>query len=500
VRKIMRVKSCLPSALYRAEQARALDRLAIESSAISGAVLMERAGAAVLHKMMEHWADAEEVIVLCGVGNNGGDGYVIARLAKEAGYQVRLFQLGDACKLQGDARLMAEAFYAIGGEEEPFYPFSTDHSVIIDAILGTGLERPVEGGWAEAVHHINHLDTPVVAVDIPSGLHSDTGRILGVAVEADITVSFIALKQGMFTAAGPECCGEIYFDSLDIPRQVYQSEIAAARAIDWSSQSTLLKPRARTAHKGDCGHVLVVGGAPGFSGAARMAAEAAARSGAGLVSVATHPEHAALLNQGRPELMVHAVSSVADLQPLLERATVVALGPGLGCSDWARALYSAVLASSLPIILDADGLNLLVETPVNRESWVLTPHPGEAARLLGCSSSKIQKNRFSAVAKLQQRYGGVAVLKGVGTLIRSTADEMPLLCRAGNPGMASGGMGDLLTGIIAALIAQGLSLEDAASAGVTLHSEAADKAAEAGERGMLATDLLLPIRHLLNEG
>jgi NAD(P)H-hydrate epimerase len=496
----MRVKNHLPSALYRAEQVRALDCLAIESFALPGAVLMERAGAAVVRQVIEHWADAEEVIVLCGVGNNGGDGYVVARLAKEAGYRVRLFQLSDRSKLQGDARLMADAFHEMGGEEELFHPFSADHAVIVDAILGTGLERPVEGRWADVIHHINHLDAPVVAVDIPSGLHADSGRLLGVAVEADITVSFIALKQGMFTSAGPECCGEIYFDSLDIPRQIYRSEAPAAYAIDWSNQSALLKPRRQTVHKGDCGHVLVVGGAPGFSGAVRMAAEAAARSGAGLVSVATHPEHAALLNQGRPELMVHAVLSMVDLQPLLECATVVALGPGLSCSDWGRELYSAVLASSLPIILDADGLNLLAESPSNRANWVLTPHPGEAARLLGCNSSDIQNDRFSAVAELQRRYGGVAVLKGAGTLIQPMEDEIPLLCRAGNPGMASGGMGDLLTGIIAAFIAQGLPQEDAASAGVALHSEAADLAAEAGERGMLATDLLPSIRQLLNGG
>jgi hydroxyethylthiazole kinase-like uncharacterized protein yjeF len=490
--------SALPRELYRAEQVRAFDRLVIQSFNTPGAVLMQRAGEAVVRKVMACWAHAEEVIVLCGVGNNGGDGYVVARLAKEAGYQVRLFQLGDAAKLQGDARMMADAFYATGGEDEPFCPFKGDRLVIVDAVLGTGLERPVEGKWAEAIDYINALDAPIIAVDIPSGLHSDSGAILGVAVEADVTVSFIALKQGMFTASGPGCCGDVSFDSLAVPRDTYQSEVAAAYAIDWSSQSALLKPRSKTAHKGDCGHVLVVGGAPGYSGAIRMAAEAAARSGAGLVSVATHPEHAAQLNQGRPELMVHAISTAADLRPLLQRATVVALGPGLGMEAWGHALYTEVLASSLPIILDADGLNLLAQTTVQRTNWVLTPHPGEAARLLGCSSGDIQSDRFTAVGQLQQCYGGVAVLKGAGTLISTAANDAPLLCRAGNPGMASGGMGDLLTGIIAALVAQGLPLQDAASAGVSLHSTAADLAAEEGERGMLASDLLPFIRQLLN--
>lgn len=493
-------KCALPKLLYQADQVRELDRVAIELCNIPGSLLMERAGEAVVRKVIEHWGDCQEVIVFCGAGNNGGDGYVIARLMKKMGYRVRLFQLGDAASLRGDARLMAEAFYEAGGQDEPFQSFEVNNAVIIDAIFGTGLARPVEGAWAEVFHTINRLDAPIVSVDIPSGLHSDSGSILGVSVEADITVSFIALKRGMFTAEGPACCGDIYFNDLLVPREVYRSEVAATHAIDWSTESARLKPRRRTAHKGDCGHVLVVGGAPSFSGAARMAAEAAARSGAGLISVATHPEHAALLNQGRPELMVHAVSTAEDLQPLLARATVIALGPGLGCSDWAQMLYAAVLSSDLPIILDADGLNLLAQRPSKRANWVLTPHPGEAGRLLGCSGHDIQNDRFSAVDRLQQRYGGVAVLKGAGTLIRAMDDEVTRLCRAGNPGMASGGMGDLLTGIIAALVAQGLTLKHAASVGVVLHSEAADIAAEAGERGMLASDLLPPLRQLLKRG
>ncbi len=496
----MMAKRVLPKLLYQADQVREFDRAAIELCNIPGPLLMERAGEAVVRKVIEHWGDCQEVIVLCGVGNNGGDGYVIARLMRNMGYRVRLFQLGSAASLRGDARLMAEAFYEAGGRDEPFQPFKVNNAVIIDAIFGTGLARPVEGAWAEVFHTINRLDLPIVAVDIPSGLDSDCGSILGVAIEADITVSFIALKRGMFTAEGPACCGEIYFDDLQVPREIYRSEITATYAIDWSTESAQLKPRRRTAHKGDCGHVLIVGGAPGFSGAARMAAEAAARSGAGLISVVTHPEHAALLNQGRPELMVHAVSAAEELQPLLARATVIALGPGLGCSDWAQMLYSAVLSTNLPVILDADGLNLLAQQPSKRANWVLTPHPGEAGRLLNCSSHDIQNDRFSAVERLQQRYGGVAVLKGAGTLIHAMDDEITRLCRAGNPGMASGGMGDLLTGIIAALVAQGLTLKNAATTGVALHSKAADIAAEGGERGMLASDLLPPLRWLLNHG
>ena len=459
---------------------------------------MERAGRAAFSKLVEIWSDCDEVIVICGTGNNGGDGYVVARLAKEAGYPVKLYQLGDVSRLQGDARHMADTYRAIGGLVETFRPFQCSNAVIVDAVFGTGLERQVEGAWAKAIKHINRADTPVLAVDIPSGLHADSGRAMGVAVEADVTVSFIGLKQGLFTADGPDYCGELFMDSLGAPPEIYRREAAATHRIDWCNQAHLLKSRRRTAHKGDHGHLLVVGGAPGFSGAARITAEAAARSGAGLVTVATHPEHAAFINQGRPELMVHAVPDMAALQPLLQKANIVALGPGLGCSEWGSALFSAVLASQLPIVLDADGLNLLAEHPVERFNWVLTPHPGEAARLLGCSSSEVQSDRFAAAKQLQQRYGGVAVLKGAGTIIQPAENGQPLLCDEGNPGMGSAGMGDLLTGIIAAFVAQGLTLSEAASAGVALHARAGDLAAESGERGMLATDLLPSLRQLIN--
>ena len=492
-------KSSLPRALYLAEQVRELDRIAIQEFHIPGKILMQRAGEAVFRLICERWPEAEELAVICGVGNNAGDGFVVARLAKEIGLSVTVYQLGDAAKLQGDALTMAQAYRAIGGVERPFQPLTGKCGVVVDAILGTGLERDVMGQWAEAIGHINSLSLPVVAVDIPSGLHSDTGRVLGVAVEADETISFIGLKQGMFTGVGPDCCGEIHFDSLAVPRDVYASVTPSANRIDWESQGHLIGPRRRTAHKGDAGHVLVIGGAPGFSGAARMAAEAAARTGAGLVTVATHPDHATVLNIGRPELMVQAVREGADLEPLLERATVVAIGPGLGHSEWGRSLFSVLRQASLPMVVDADALNLLSEQPLHRQDWVLTPHPGEAGRLLGIGSREVQKDRFKAAGDIAANYGGIVVLKGAGTLIADGSDAPVSLCSVGNPGMASGGMGDLLTGILAALVAQGLSLRDAACAAVALHAAAGDKAAEAGEHGLLTMDLMPKIRRLLNQ-
>ncbi len=234
----------------------------------------------------------------------------------------------------------------------------------------------------------------------------------------------------------------------------------------------------------------MIGGDHGFSGAARLAAEAAARSGAGLVSIATHPGHAEFLNVTRPELMCRGVANLQDLQPLLDRASVIALGPGLGQSEWSHLLYSAALGSGLPLVVDADGLNLLAGRPEHRTDWILTPHPGEAARLLQTTTRDIEVDRFRSVAELQRRHGGVAVLKGAGTLIHD-GDGPIQVCRAGNPGMASGGMGDVLTGIIAGLVAQGLTPIDAARFGVQWHATAGDRAAtQNGERGLLAGDLL----------
>ncbi len=489
----------LPQELYLAEQVRELDRTAIEDLGIPGITLMERAGAAAFRLLRWRWSRAREITILCGGGNNGGDGYVVARLALEAGLKVHLLQLGDAAKLHGDAKTAADAFVAAGGVVSPYTQLPQGTDLIVDAVLGTGLERDVTGVWAEALAAAHADPAPILAIDIPSGLHADNGRLLGVAAEAAATISFIGLKQGLFTGQGPALTGRIYFDDLDVPAEVYVKQQPAAHRIDWRQQSALLKPRSRISHKGEYGHLLVVGGDHGYSGAVRMAAEAAARSGAGLVSVATRQEHAALINMGRPELMCHAIDVPADLRQLLAKVDTVAIGPGLGQSAWGTALFSAVLESGLPLVVDADALNLLAAEPSSRESWVLTPHPGEAARLLGCNSAEVQADRLGSADRLQQKYGGVVVLKGAGSVIQSGLTLPPSIATEGNPGMASGGMGDLLTGIIAGLWAQGFSAGEAARMGVCLHAAAADKAAaDGGERGLLAGDLLPWIRPLLN--
>jgi NAD(P)H-hydrate epimerase len=487
--------------LYTAAQVRELDRAAIADMGIAGYELMCRAGAALAQCVARRWPQAGSVRVLCGPGNNGGDGYVLARLLRAGGVEARVLWVTDPAQLRGDAATAERDYREAGGVSDAFDgTLPEDSDLLVDALLGTGLDRPVEGICRQAIEALNRHPSPVMAVDIPSGLHADSGTVLGAAVEACCTVTFIGRKRGLYTAAGAQCAGEVEFDGLAVAPEIYAAQSAAVQLIGQPPLGALSTRRRRDAHKGDFGHVLVVGGNAGMAGAARLAAEAAARCGAGLVSVATCPEHAACLNAGRPELMVHGVAGPAGLDALLARASVVVVGPGLGRTRWSHQLLERVLDSRLPLVVDADALNLLAMDPLSRDNWILTPHPGEAARLLGTASAEVQRDRFDAVRQLADRYGGVAVLKGSGSLI--AAAGMPSrLCALGNPGMASGGMGDVLSGLLGGLLAQGLVAFDAASAAVWLHARAADLAAlEYGERGLLASDLPPLLRGLLNGG
>ena len=489
----------LPRALYTSEQVRGFDRLAIEEFAIPGLELMERAGRAAFDLLRRRWPQASSVAVLAGTGNNAGDGFVVARLAREAGLDVTVLQLGDRERLRGDAAVNAARWQEAGGDWRPFTGIPQAVDLIIDALLGTGLDRAVTGYWAEAIAAINAHPAPCLAVDIPSGLDADSGVVLGAAVRAAVTISFIGLKPGLFTADGPDSVGEVVFDSLGVPATVYASSLLSARRIDWRKQGALLGPRRRNVHKGHFGHVLVIGGNHGMGGAPRLAAEAALRVGAGLVSLATRPEHLAPVLAMRPEVMVHATDDPAALLPLLRAATVIAIGPGLGRDAWARALWDAACGAARPLVVDADALHLLAEAPVRRDDWVLTPHPGEAAALLAVCSAEIQGQRLQSARDLQHRFGGSVVLKGAGSVVASTGSTPPAICSDGNPGMASGGMGDALTGVIAGLLAQGFGVRDAAEAGVCLHAAAGDVAADmGGERGLLAGDLINCLRGLVN--
>jgi NAD(P)H-hydrate epimerase len=474
----------LPVDVYSVATVREIDRTAIEDEGIPGYALMKRAGAAAVSEARKRYPEARRWQVVCGAGNNAGDGYVVARLAANEGIVASVVTLIDPQSLQGDAATAYEDFAAEGGVVGPWAgQLDAEADLIVDGLLGSGLERDVEGDFALAVAAINSHTADVVALDIPTGIHGDTGRVMGFAVRADLTVTFVGLKAGLFLTDGPDYCGDVLFADLGIPPNCRQGSEAEFRRIDDDRLQRTLTPRRRTAHKGDFGHVLVVGGGPGMPGAVRLCGEAALRTGAGLVSVATHPDHAALIVMSRPELMSHGIRDVDDLEPLLDKVDVVAFGPGLGRSEWAQNAFQLLKQDERLAVWDADALNWLAESPGFVDQRVITPHPGEAGRLLDRSASEVQEDRRQALADLRRRYGGVAVLKGSGTLV-SSSSGIPWLCTAGNPGMAAPGMGDVLTGIIAALLAQGLSLEDAAAVGVAIHAQAGDLAAESAERGL----------------
>lgn len=478
-------------ALFTSGQSRAIDQRAIGELGIPGFELMTRAAASAFAMLRRRWPEARRVRIVCGAGNNGADGYLVGRDALAAGLAVDLVAL-DPPK-GGDAIRAREAFKAGKGAIHPMSHWDAfpPADVVVDAIYGTGLNRAPEGDAADAIQAINASGAPVLALDVPSGLSADTGACPGVAVRANATATFIVHKRGLHTHEAA-VTGVVELFDLDLPRTILEAPDARLLEAAW------LPRRPRDSHKGSNGHVLAIGGDHGTGGAVRMAAEAALRTGAGLVSVATREENVLAMNAARPELMPHGVNGPQALQPMLEKASVLALGPGLGQAAWGHALWTTALDAGLPTVLDADGLNLLQAEPRPLPSRiVLTPHPGEAGRLLGVSTKDIQADRFAAARELAKRYRAVVVLKGNGSLIVSPAGEVAI-CPWGNPGMASGGMGDTLTGIIAGLLAQGCEPYDAACLGVGLHARAADVAARAGERGLLAGDLLEPLRRLVN--
>jgi NAD(P)H-hydrate epimerase len=489
--------TALPVNIYSVASVREFDRAAIEDHGIPGYTLMTRAGDAAVRAIMQHFPNARRWQVLCGAGNNGGDGYVVARLATDQGIAVKVVSLVNPANLRGDAATAFADFQSLGGVAASWDGALDDESdLIVDAILGSGLERDVGGEFARAVAAINQHAASVVALDIPTGIHGDSGNVMGSAVIADLTITFVGLKSGLFLGTAPNHCGALLYDGLQIPESVRREQPAFRRA-DSALLRRLLLRRQRTAHKGDFGHVLVVGGGEGMPGAARLCGEAALRAGAGRVSLATDPSHAALIAATRPELMSHPVSHATDLEPLLAKADVIAFGPGLGQSEWARGLFAKLEVDERPAVWDADALNLLAEAPARAANRIITPHPGEAATLLSSTAAAVQRDRPAAVAALPGAYGGIAVLKGARTLIASTRGDN-WLSTAGNPGMAAPGMGDVLTGIIAGLLAQQLSLLDAAVAGVEVHARAGDRAALQGERGLLASDLMAELRGVIN--
>jgi NAD(P)H-hydrate epimerase len=486
--------------IYQADQIREFERLAVERFHLTTDVMMQRAGKAAFDFLQRRWPQAQKIAIFCGNGNNGGDGYVLAELAQERGVQVTIWQLGEPNENKPDAR---EALQRCQQANIPIYSFTDkadlEHpDVIVDAICGIGAHEPMREEVVSAIKKMQRKLVPILSIDVPTGIDADTGNLLGAAVHANATITFIGLKLGLLTGNGIAYTGELVLNDLQLPADLYALVEPIAEKVTAHTFAASLKPRSRDWHKGLSGHVLVIGGELGFSGAPNMAAAAALRVGAGLVSIATRPEHAAFMNVNFPEIMCHGILQANELDSLLAKADVLVLGPGLGQSEWAKSLWHYVIEKDLPIVLDADGLNLLAGAERVSENWVLTPHPGEAARLLQTTPLEIQEDRLTAIKAITKRYGGICVLKGAGSLILSP-NALPALCDKGNPGMASAGMGDILSGVIAGLIAQGVVLSDAAKLGVCLHAMAGDLAAKEGERGMVATDLLPQLRRVSNQ-
>ncbi|MCW8155178.1 NAD(P)H-hydrate dehydratase [Stutzerimonas stutzeri] len=486
----------LPVALYTAAQVRELDARLI-AGGTPGFELMQRAAHAAWRALRRRWPDAGAITVLAGRGNNAGDGYLVAALAQRAGWQVRVLAVGDPQALQGDAaQALAEA-QASGVAIEPWRAEVSLQGVLVDALLGTGISGDVREPYVSAIEAINTGGLPVLAIDLPSGLCADTGRVLGRAVHADLSVTFIGLKLGLFTADGPDRVGTLVFDDLQADPGVVAQVASTAVRLDHGSLARVA-PRSPTVHKGSFGQVLVIGGDLGTGGAALLSAEAALRCGAGMVTLATRPEHVTASLVRRPEIMCSGVESTYGLTALVERADVLVVGPGLGQAPWGRSLLSVAAQRELPQVWDADALNLLASGVVDLPSGsLITPHPGEAARLLQCSAAEVQADRPAAVRALAQRYACVALLKGAGTLIAGP-DGRLALCDRGHPAMASAGLGDVLAGVIGAMLAQGLTPFDAACLGAWLHAAAGERLGEQG-RGLAASDLIPVIRQLFEE-
>lgn len=491
--------------LYTAAQCRELDRVAIEAHGMAGFDLMQRAGRAAFRVLMQRWPEAAGITVCCGKGNNAGDGYLVAGLARRAGLEVTVHQLGDAAALRGDAARARDWAASLGVMARPGPPEAIDGAVVVDALLGTGIEGQLRPPFAATAACINDSGRPVLAIDVPTGVSADTGAVAEHSVRAAVTVTFIGRKLGLFTGPAVSYAGEVIFDDLGVPGAVYR---AVPGGCPWLHYDTLpdgytLPARDANVHKHALGHLVVVGGDHSMGGAPLMAAEAALRCGAGMVSVIARAGHRPAMLARRPEVMVVDADDAALRGAVLDKATTLVVGPGLGQSPWGEELFKQALERGLPTVLDADGLNLLARGGVGiRGPLVATPHPGEAARLLDSSGADIQADRPAAVRLLAERLSAAVVLKGAGSLVAVPgADgraELLGLCAHGNPGMASAGMGDVLSGVVGALLAQGLGPGAAAAAGTCLHSYAADRAAGAlGQRSLLASDLLEPLIEIL---
>jgi len=466
---------------------------------------MRRAGRIVFDELLDCWPDLRSVSVCCGKGNNAGDGYIVAGLALARGLRVELVQIGEPDQLTGDAATARDDAMALGLEvtRSDDGELTPAGDVIVDALLGTGLAGAARGAYGRLIERMNAAGRPILAVDVPSGVLADSGGVAGPAVRAQVTVTFIGEKIGLRTGAGAAFAGRVRFAGLGVGEEVRRQVPGLDHlTFDAVLARTGLPVRDAASYKQSLGHIAVLGGDSSMGGAPLMAAETALRTGAGMVTVVTRGAHRNAILSRRPELMVVDAADGALRDEVLDKANVMIVGPGLGRRAWGEELLGLALALEKPAVIDADGLFLLGASGTRPTvPVIITPHAGEAAALLGLTSADIQADRIHAVKALAAEVGGVAVLKGAGTVVGSVLSGNANclgICAHGNPGMATAGMGDVLAGVIGGLFAQSMTIESAALLGTCLHSLAADRAAERlGEAGLLATDIIPELVNIL---
>jgi len=487
------------SGLFDAEQIRAHEQ-ALYATGVAPDDLMHRAGEAAFVALRQHWPQATRIAVLVGPGQNGGDGVVVALLARAAGLSVELISWEASPTFIGSAAVFWGQWVESGGapvmrtDAGAIVETLADADVLVDAAFGIGLNRLVEGSAAALIQAVNARHAQglgVLAVDIPSGLLADTGHAGRAVIQADVTVTMLALKVGLFTGRGPGVTGRIELADLGqpVPSRAPKGTL--------NIRPEPLPPRPVVSHKGSFGHLLVLAGNRGMSGAARMVAEAALRVGAGKITVATHVDHAAVLNLGRPELMVHGVTDERSLIRLMNGIDAVVVGPGLGRDGWALQLARTAFRHEGPMVVDADGLRLMGREV--RRDWptVITPHPGEAAELLDLSVAEVEADRPAVARALAERFGVTALLKGAGSVVASDANLS--VCGRGHPALATAGAGDVLSGVIGGLLTQGCPMTQVVTQAVCWHAVAGElEAHRAGAHGLAASDLLMPLRQLAN--
>lgn len=472
------------NALYTSEQTRQLDQIAIEEFGIPSLGLMKLAGDRAFRLLMQHFADSQKIVVACGAGNNGGDGYVVAFLLHKSGMPVQVIALEQP--LTADAKTVRQEFEQAGGVCSQDLSVVDQADLIVDGLFGAGLSRAPEGEVANLINRINrNSKARKYSLDLPSGLDGDTGQGFNPSVKADLTITFIGRKIGLTTAAGPDLSGDVIVEQLDLPGEVFDRVKPKAYLMPRPE----IAQRSTNTHKGQFGHVYIAGGDRGMLGAILLAGSAALRSGVGMATVISLESHLDLPALHLPELMSSYFDQGLDVEAIMSPGAALVLGPGTVDNDWGRDLFNALSRQAVSRVLDAGALRQLAANPSTYTAQILTPHPGEAAALLNTTTQTIQSHRVQSAIDISNRYGGVCVLKGAGTII-ADGDKIAI-ADVGNPGMSSAGTGDVLSGIIGALLAQGLSPFDAAKTGVWLHGRAGDIAADkCGQHGMIASDII----------